>query len=88
MPEKANRDALVASIATAVREELAGLTVPENMHREHHEFIKTWIEERRTRRERNEKIKAQVAGWGIVTLLGSIGTAAYQSFQYLREHLK
>lgn len=88
MTEKASRDALVASIAAAVRDELACLTVPEDMHREHHEFIKAYIDERRIKRERAEKIKTQVMGWGLVTFLGSIGTGVYHSFQYLREHLK
>jgi hypothetical protein len=88
MTEKANRATLVSTIALAIREELSSLTVPEDMHREHHEFIREWIEERRTKRERAEKIKTQVMGWGLVTLLGSIGTGVYHSFQYLKEHLK
>lgn len=88
MTEKASRDALVASIAAAVRDELSCLTVPEEMHREHHDFIREYIEERRIKRERVEKIKTQVMGWGIVSLLGGIGTGVYHSFQYLRDHLK
>lgn len=88
MTEKASRDALVASIAQAVREELSCLTVPEEMHVEHHAFIKEYIEERRIKRERAEKIKTQVMGWGIVSVLGGIGTGFYHSLQYLRDHLK
>ncbi len=88
MTDKAHRDELVASIAAAIREELASLTVPEEMHREHHEFIREYIEERKVKRERAEKIKTQVMGWGLVTVLGSIGTGVYHTFLYLREHLK
>lgn len=82
------RDGLVADIAQAVRDEIAGLTVPEELHREHHEFIREWIEERRRKRERSDKVRAQVEGWLIVSLLGAIGTGAYHLFQTLREHWK
>lgn len=92
MPET---QAIVEAVAKAIRDELASLTVPEEEHREHHAFIRTYIEERRVqreeqmiKRERNEKIKAQVMGWGIVSVLGGIGTAFYQGLHYLREHLK
>lgn len=88
MTEKANRATLVSEIAQAIREELSSLTVPEDMHREHHEFIREYIEERKVKRERAEKIKTQVMGWGLVTVLGSIGTGVYHTFLYLREHLK
>lgn len=88
MTEKANRAMLVSEIAQAIREELSSLTVPEEMHREHHEFIREYIEERKVKRERAEKIKTQVMGWGLVTVLGSIGTGVYHTFLYLREHLK
>lgn len=84
----ADADAIAKAVACAVREELASLTVPEDMHREHHEFIREYIEERRIKRERAEKIKTQVMGWGVVTLLGSIGTGFYHSIQFLKEHLK
>lgn len=88
MPEKASRDALVASIAAAIREEMASLTVPEEMHKEHHEFIRGWIDEQKRKREWRDKVKAQVGGWAIITLLGSIGTGTYHAFKYLQEHLK
>jgi len=88
MTDSAHRDDLIAAIASAVKSELACLTVPEDMHREHHEFIREWIEERRVKRERSEKIRTQVYGWGVISLLGGIGTGAYQAFEYLREHLK
>ena len=79
---------LADAVATALREQLANLTVPEDMHREHHEFIRTYIEERRIKQERAEKIKTQVLGWGIVALLSGIGTAFYNALQHVREHWK
>lgn len=83
-----NHQELVTALAAAIKAELASLTVPEEMHREHHEFIKEYIEERRVKKENREKLKTHVLGWGIITLLGSIGTGVYHAFLYLREHLK
>lgn len=85
---KSGRDALVSEIACAVREEIACLTVPEAMHHDHHEFIGELLEEQRAKRERSEKIKTQVFGWGIVTFLTGVGTGVYNAAIYLREHLK
>lgn len=82
------RENLVAEIAAAFREEIAGLTVPEAMHREHHEFIGEWIEAQRVKRDRMEKIKTHVAGWAVVSVLGGIGTLGYKTIQYLQDYLK
>lgn len=49
-------------------------------HRDHHDFVKLMILERQRRVDRAEKIKAQVGGWMIIAILGSIGTAVYQFF--------
>lgn len=57
-------------------------------HREQHRFIEEWIEEIKLKRERREKLKTQVMGWSIITILGSIGTAVYHAIIYLRDHLK
>lgn len=85
---KPQREALVSEIAAAVRDEISCLTVPEEIHREHHEFIREWIEDRKRKHERANKIKTQVLGWGAVSILGGIGTSAYHAMQYLREHLR
>ncbi len=74
--DASSRDSLVADIACAIRSELAGLTVPEDIHREHHEFIREWIEERKIKRARSEKIRTQVSGWALVSALSAIGTCA------------
>ena len=85
---KCNRDDFVKSVVCAIREEalIAGIDV--EAHKEQHRFIEEWIEEVKIKRERREKIKTQVMGWGIVSVLGSIGTGVYHSIIYLREHLK
>ena len=82
------REELVKAVVCAIREEAAPGGISPDLHREQHAFLTEWIEEQRIRKERREKIKTQVFGWAIVTALGSIGTAAYHGFNYLREHLK
>lgn len=63
-----------------------GITPEE--HAEHHHAIRTWIDRENRKAERAEKIKTQVGGWFIVTLLGGIGTLGYHALKYLQEHLK
>ena len=85
---KHSRGDFVKSVVCAIREEalIGGIDV--EAHKEQHRFIEEWIEEVKIKRERREKIKTQVMGWGIVSVLGSIGTGVYHSIIYLREHLK
>jgi hypothetical protein len=52
-------------------------------HAKHQEFIAEWIEEERERRRRREAIRQQVIGWGIITVLGGVGYAAYHGFVFL-----
>lgn len=85
---KASREEFVKAVVCAIREEAIPLGMSEEQHREQHAFIAEMIEEMKLKRERREKIKTQVMGWGVVTALGSIGTGAYHAFVYLREHLK
>lgn len=42
-------------------------------HSEHHEFIERMIKKEERRQEIWDKVKAQVLGWGIVAIIGSIG---------------
>ena len=86
--ERRNNADLVEAIAAAVRGEISRLTVSEEMHYEHHEFIREWIEERKRKREWRDKVKAQVGGWAIISALSGIGTGAWTTFQYLRDHLR
>jgi len=87
-PDRRDYSSLAADIGSAIREEMAKLTVPEEIHREHHAFVAEWLEQQRRKRERAEKIKTQVGGWAIVTLLGGIGKLGYDAFLYFKEHLK
>mgnify|MGYP000899650233 CR=1 FL=1 len=87
-PDRRNYTDLETVIANAVAAAMAPLAIADETHREHHSFIKQWIEKEQRKAERWDKIKTQVGGWAIVTFLGGIGTAAYHAFNYLREHLK
>lgn len=59
-------------------------SVPFEEHREHHEFIAMWIEREKRKIEMAEKVKAQLAGWGVITLLGGIG---YAVWEWVKRHL-
>lgn len=85
---KRSREDLVQAVVCAIREEASIAGIDADVHREQHAFIGEWIEEIKRKREMREKIKTQVAGWALVTFLGSIGTGTYHAFLYLREHLK
>lgn len=54
-------------------------------HREHHEFIASWIARENRAAERAEKIKAQVGGWGIIVFLTGIGAAVWE---WVRAHVR
>ena len=86
--ERRDYTGLATAIGSAIREEMAKLTVPEEIHKEHHAFVAEWLEQQRRKQERAEKIKAQVGGWAVITALGGIGKFAYDAFLYLKEHLK
>lgn len=85
-PER-NED-LVQAVIVAVRAEVASQIMPEELHREHHALIAEMIAEMKRKRERHEKIKAQVGGWAIITALSGIGTGVYQAFIALKDHYK
>lgn len=87
-PERRDYSWLADAVARSMREELAKLTVPEDIHKEHHAYIAEMVEAAKRKRERAEKIKTQVGGWAIVTLLGGIGKLGYDAFLYFKEHLK
>jgi hypothetical protein len=82
------KEDLVQAVVCAVRDEVALLSVSETVHRDHHAFITAWLDDQRMRKDRAEKIKTQVWGWFIISILGGAGTGAYKVFNFLREHLK
>lgn len=79
---------LVQAVIVAVRAEVASQIIPEDIHREHHALVGEMIAEMKRKRERHEKIKAQVGGWLIITILSGIGTLAYKGFEWARDHWK
>ena len=48
--------------------------VDQKTHEEHHEFVRMLIKKEERKKERWEKVKTQVLGWGIVALIGAVGT--------------
>jgi len=83
-----DRDELVQAVVSAIRDASLASGISPDEHREQHAFLHEWIEEIKRKRERHEKIKTQVIGWGLIALLGAIGSWANGAFTYLREHLK
>jgi len=57
--------------------EYSGLSSAE--HRDHHEALTLFIQERRQKMEDWAKIRQQVSGWLIIVVLGGIGTIVYNS---------
>lgn len=51
-----------------------------DMHTEHHDFIQHYIEEQERKREHWEAIQRQVFGWGIIALVGTIGSIVAHKF--------
>jgi len=86
---KADRNEdLVQAVIVAVRAEVASQIMPEDIHREHHTLIGEMIAEMKRKRERHEKIKAQVGGWAIITLLGAVGKGTWELWHLAQEHWK
>lgn len=49
-------------------------------HSDHHRFVEEMIERERRKVERRERLRQQVAGWAIITVLTGIGISVYQLF--------
>ena len=71
------KDEIVESFRQALHDERS---IDDETHRDHHNYIKMIVLKEKIKADRNEKIKAQVFGWGIITALGSIGTGVYHFF--------
>jgi len=54
--------------------------IDNELHSEHHQFVGMMIAREQRKQERWEKIKTQVFGWGIISILGGIATAVYHAF--------
>lgn len=79
---------LVEAVVVAVRAEVAIKAIPDELHRKHHAFMDEWMAEQARKKEFREKIKTQVGGWAIITILSTMGTLAYQGFLWAKEHYK
>jgi len=79
------REALKGAV-TEVFEERRGIDA--DIHAAHHRFINEELEERQRKRERREKIREQVFGWGIITLLSGLIYSIGHFGVYLYEALK
>jgi len=56
-------------------------TVYDNQtHSDHHQFVGQLIEEAKRKRERRERLRQQVTGWGAITFLSGLGIGAYHLF--------
>jgi len=49
-------------------------------HYAHHKFIAEFIEKNKVRQQRWEVIQRQVLGWGIIAMVGSIGSIVLKKF--------
>lgn len=55
-------------------------------HRKHHDYIDSEIEKNARDAERWEKIKTQVLGWGVIAIVGWLGTIALKAIENWRGH--
>jgi len=68
-------------LRTIIRSELEDRSrVDCKIHEEHHQFIAEYIEAQQMKRERWEAIKRQVLGWGIIAIVGTLGTMIGRKF--------
>lgn len=58
-------------------------SIDKDTHRHHHVYIAECIEDSRNRKQRWEKIRANVYGWAIVTGVVSIGGVVWYAFRHL-----
>lgn len=66
----------IAALSLAIH----GATPPDE-HAEHHRMFRLWIERENRKAEFREKVKAQVGGWTIITMLSGVGYAAWEGFR-------
>lgn len=72
-----NKEELVEALQEALNSKRV---INDEAHKIHHQFIEMMIKKEERRIERWEKIKAQTWAWGIISVLGIIGTAVYKTF--------
>lgn len=50
-------------------------------HHIHHDYVAQLIERERMRKERNEKVRTHVIGWGMVTALSGLVYLIFEGFK-------
>lgn len=53
-------------------------SIDEATHSAHHKYIEDELARRCRRTQIRDKVRAQVIGWGLVSILAAIGAGAYQ----------
>lgn len=64
----------------------SGLSTEE--HRKHHEALELFIENQKDKKQHWDKIKEQVSGWGVVAILGGIGSLIYHGAVWFIDNIK
>jgi len=72
-----DKEDVVAAIHDALE---SRAKVNNELHTEHHAFIESLIKREERKSQMWQKIKTQVLGWGILGVVGAIGTAVYHTF--------
>lgn len=58
-------------------------SIDEETHRRHHDFVQDEIRRRQQRREFYGRIKGNVFGWLIITVIGGLGLIIWQWLQHV-----
>jgi hypothetical protein len=75
--QEIDQDLIISAVNKALdnRDSIDKLT-----HRKHHDFIDSLIQAKEKKLLRWEKIRVQVTGWSIITVLSGLGAAVYNFF--------
>jgi len=77
-----DHEELARLIAQAIIEQ-SGL--PAEEHKRHHDALERFIEREDRRTAFYEKVKAQVGGWAVIAVLGTLGAGAwYAAKEFIR----
>ncbi len=56
------------------------MAIDAEIHAKHHNLLERLIEQQDRRMRFYDRVKQQVAGWGVITMLGAIGYMTYEYF--------
>lgn len=76
---------IVPVVRDSVRDEIEHLiSIETKTHAKHHDYINSQIDKNARDAERWEKIKTQVLGWGVIAIVGWLGTIALKAIEHWR----